>query len=110
MNGSFKFPKKSCWSENCVAQQIRDFVSTVFQGDYKKAFDHYDKNGNKDGQIGRRELEQLVDDLFNGWTKGKIADGIMETSDKGKKDGKISWGEFQTGLNKLLPLKKQKGR
>jgi Ca2+-binding EF-hand superfamily protein len=63
-----------------------------------KMFNEYDKN--KNGNIDKGELEQLLKDadVGNGLTRGAWASGIIKKMDTGS-DKSISWKEFDTVIN-----------
>jgi Ca2+-binding EF-hand superfamily protein len=69
-----------------------------FGGDYRKAFEHYDRD--KRG-IDRTELmEFLADAGIGSWlTRGAWADGVMSALDTDR-DGVISLDEFEAVLKK----------
>jgi Ca2+-binding EF-hand superfamily protein len=82
--------------------ELRDKVAKLikdnFEGDYHKAFDHYDDD--KDGTISKPELVTLLRDagIGNWMTRGRWADGIISELDTDR-DGCISWAEFE-GVSK----------
>lgn len=58
----------------------------------KKLFAGYDGNG--DGKISKRELENLLEDAgFSSWTSGFYASGIISKIDQDG-DGQITWVEY----------------
>ena len=64
----------------------------------RKLFNEYDKN--KNGNIDKGELEQLLKDadVGTGLTRGAWANGIIKKMDTGS-DKSISWKEFDTVIN-----------
>lgn len=85
--------------------QLRELVDKVsrlfaerFGDDYRKAFEHYDRD-KKDGGINRAELLQLLEDadIGNWLTRGAWAHGILAALDTDK-DGAISRAEFEAVL------------
>jgi hypothetical protein len=74
--------------------KISRLVASQFGGDYKKAFAHYDSDG--DGAISKGELGSLLSDagVGNGMTRGAWVKGIIEKLDHSG-DGKIGWQEFE---------------
>ncbi len=83
-------------------QELREKVSALiqfrFEGDYRKAFDHYDSR-QKDGKIDKVELKRLLADAGVGsWlTRDAWADGIITALDTDQ-DGTISSVEFEKTL------------
>ncbi len=81
--------------------ELRDKVAKLikdnFEGDYHKAFDHYDDD--KDGTISKPELVTLLGDagIGNWMTRGRWADGVISQLDTDG-DGHISWTEFEDVL------------
>lgn len=79
--------------------KVKKLVDYKFEGKYKKAFDHYDKNrlGKKDGKVDSDSLKQSLKDadVGNGFTRGLWVKAIIKTMDTDK-DGAISWGEFES--------------
>lgn len=78
--------------------KLERHVDAAYDGDYRKAFDHYDRDG--DGRVAIDELHDLLTDAGVGtrWTWKIWARGIMDALDSDK-DGKISWPEFDLVLN-----------
>ena len=70
-------------------------VKARFDGDYHKAFDHYDL-ADKDGKISKAELIRLLEDagVGNWLTRCPWADGIISALDTDQ-DGLISGAEFE---------------
>lgn len=81
--------------ERELKQKVGALVTNKFGGDYKKAFGHYDTDG--DGAIGKSELVAMLADagVGSGMTRGiwagKIIDKLDSSSDK-----KIDWSEFES--------------
>jgi Ca2+-binding EF-hand superfamily protein len=75
--------------------KVKKLVGEKYQGDYKKAFDHY----GADGVVTRAGVLSLLKDagVGNGMTRGMWADGIIDKMDASK-DGKIQWSEFEAGV------------
>ncbi|NVB83311.1 MAG: EF-hand domain-containing protein [Kofleriaceae bacterium] len=82
-------------NEKELKQKVSALVAKKFGGDYKKAFDHYDTDG--DGGIGKGELVDMLSEagIGNGLTRGVWANKIIEKLDGGG-DKKVQWGEFET--------------
>ena len=79
--------------------KVGSLVRHKFDGDYKRAFAHYDTN--KDGGIDKSELVQLLADagVGNGITRGTWASRIIEKLDSSgdtKGNAMIEWSEFET--------------
>lgn len=76
---------------------LRKYGSTSRES-MEKLFNVYDKNRN--GNIDKAELEQLLKDadIGNGLTRGAWANGIIEKIDTGR-DKSISWREFDSIVN-----------
>jgi hypothetical protein len=74
--------------------KVAALVKRDHDGDYKKAFDHYD--GDKDGGVEKSELVKLLGDagVGNFVTRSTWANRIIEKLDKGQ-DQKIQWSEFE---------------
>jgi Ca2+-binding EF-hand superfamily protein len=82
-----------------LKDQVNKLTATKFENDYKKGFDFYDAN--KDGNIDKSELTQLLTDaeVGNTLTRWKWVDGVMNQMDTNK-DGKITWTEFDSAIHK----------
>jgi hypothetical protein len=82
-------------NEKELKQKVSALVAKKFGGDYKRAFDHYDTDG--DGGIGKGELVGMLSEagVGNGLTRGVWASKIIEKLDGGG-DKKVQWAEFET--------------
>lgn len=71
-----------------LKEKLTHLVNSRFGGDFARAFDHYDRDG--DGKLTRENVLDVITDAGVGrWiTRGMWADGIMEELDKDL-DGKI---------------------
>jgi hypothetical protein len=80
-----------------LKDKVGKLVAKAFQGDLKKAFDHYDAD--HDGAVDAGEIEKLLEDanVGNFVTRGKWVSGILAKMDTNK-DGKITWSEFESGI------------
>lgn len=83
--------------EKIKALLLRKYGSTSRES-MEKLFKSYDKN--KNGDIDKSELEQLLKDadIGNGLTRGMWASGIIEKLDSGR-DKSISWKEFDSAIS-----------
>ena len=74
--------------------KVGKLVDRKFSGDYKKAFEHYDRGG--DGGIDRNDLLELLTEagVGNGMTRGIWATRIIERLDKDG-DQAVTWQEFE---------------
>jgi Ca2+-binding EF-hand superfamily protein len=77
-----------------LADKVSALVKARFGGDYQRAFEHYDANG--DGKVGKDELKALLADagVGNVFTRSAWAGGIIAELDTDG-DGRISWSEFE---------------
>jgi hypothetical protein len=82
-------------NERELRQKVGKLVTEKFDGDYKKAFDHYDTS--RGGSIGKSELVRLLSDagVGNGLTRGAWANGIIDKLDRNM-DHAIDWSEFES--------------
>ena len=80
--------------ERELKTKVSALVANKFGGDYKKAFAHYDTDG--DGAISKGELSDLLSDagVGSGLTRGIWASKIIEKLDTSA-DKKIEWSEFE---------------
>lgn len=80
-----------------LKQKVKALVDGKFGGDYKKAFDAYDRDN--DGAISKDELSSMLSDakVGNGLTRGAWVKGIIGKMDEGG-DQKIQWAEFQSAI------------
>lgn len=85
--------------EKELKTKVKNLVNKKFGGDYKKAFNYYDKD--HDNSINSKELEMLLKDADVGnWaTRGSWVDAIIEKLDTNK-NKKIEWIEFQNVIKK----------
>lgn len=76
-----------------LKQKVSALVNKRFGGDYKKAFAHYDGNG--DDAIDKGELVALLSEagVGNSLTRSKWAGKIIERLDSSG-DLKVQWSEF----------------
>jgi Ca2+-binding EF-hand superfamily protein len=81
-----------------LTDKVTRLITDRFEGDYRKAFEHYD-NDKRDGRINKAELGELLKDagIGNWLTRGTWADGIIAALDADK-DGMISGPEFEAVL------------
>ncbi len=84
--------------KNELRDKVGKLVTDQFEGDYHKAFAHYDSDV-KDGHITKRELTKLLSDagVGNWLTRSAWASGIIAEMDTDK-DGSISEAEFEDVL------------
>ena len=84
-----------------IQEKVTRLVTSRFDGDYHKAFDHYDSQP-KDGKIGGAELRQMLRDagIGNWLTRDAWVDGIISELDKDH-DGMISAAEFEAVIKAL---------
>jgi Ca2+-binding EF-hand superfamily protein len=83
-------------NEQELIRKVRQLVFRRFQGDYKRAFDHYARKRERSGSIDTDELNELLKDadIGNGLTRGAWVSGIIKKLDKNG-DGFISFSELQ---------------
>ena len=76
-------------------EKVQAHVRDNFQGDYRKAFEHYDRN--KDEAISSAELKEFLSAIgITGPLALRLwASGIQEKMDSNR-DALISWDEFQS--------------
>jgi hypothetical protein len=74
--------------------------------DYKDAFDRLDKDNS--GFIEAYEIRELFDDVYNGDAPSFEAEAFMKFFDQND-DGRISWGEFESGLGVAFAAQMEKG-
>lgn len=82
-------------NEKELKQKVSTLVAKKFGGDYKKAFEHYDRD--KDGAVQKDELVKMLAEagVGNGLTRGIWASKIVERLDSGG-DRAIEWSEFES--------------
>ena len=94
--GLFDGLKKEISAE--IQSKVAEMVTTTYGGDYRKAFDHYDKLTTQNGRVDTDAIVKMLEDagvkerLVAG--HGKMASGVIEEFDKSG-DKEISWEEFQ---------------
>jgi len=95
--GTKRGPEKEDANVKELKEKVKKLVAKNFQGDYEKAFRHYDAN--QSGSVDKEEITKLLKDADVGnWaTRGSWVDGILSKMDTNK-DGKIDWKEFQDGI------------
>ena len=78
-----------------LKRKVADLVKRAFGGDYKKAFDAYDRDN--DGKMTKDEIKELLSDagVGNGLTRGAWADGILKKLDMNHDSG-VQWAEFES--------------
>lgn len=83
--------------EKITALMLRKYGDTSRES-MEKLFKLYDKNRN--GNIDKTELEQLLKDaeVGNGFTRGAWVSGIIKKLDSDR-DRSISWREFDSVIN-----------
>jgi hypothetical protein len=76
-----------------LEQKVGSLVGKRFGGDYKRAFEHYDADG--DGAIDKSDLVRLLSEagVGNSLTRGTWASRIIERLDTSG-DHKVQWDEF----------------
>ena len=81
-----------------LKRNVSSLVARRFNGDYKRAFVHYD--GDQDGRMTKEEIVAMLADagVGNFVTRGMWADGILEKLDMNHDRG-VSWGEFDAVFN-----------
>ncbi|MBI4617877.1 MAG: EF-hand domain-containing protein [Planctomycetes bacterium] len=85
-----------------LVTKVFDLVERRYGGDFKKAFDSYDKSG--DGAADEGEIKELLKaaGIGNWATRGAWASGIVEKMDKvgGNNNGKVEWEEFVRAIER----------
>ena len=81
-----------------LTDKVTKLVTDRFNGDYQKAFEHYDSD-KRDGRIDKAELAEFLKDagIGNWLTRGAWTAGILAALDADK-DGTIAAVEFQAAL------------
>jgi hypothetical protein len=79
-------------NERELKMKVSALVAKKYEGDYKKAFEHYAHDGN----VGKGELMKLLSDagVGNGLTRGVWASKIIDRLDRDN-DAAIQWDEFE---------------
>ena len=79
-----------------LIDKVQRLVRVRFQGNYKRAFDHYAGRRRDGGQIDRDELMVLLKDadIGNALTRTAWVSGIISKLDKNG-DGLISFSELE---------------
>jgi Ca2+-binding EF-hand superfamily protein len=80
--------------EQELKTKVRNLVESRFGGDYRKAFECYDRNS--DGGIDRDEVMNVLRQagVGSGLTRGAWADGALDRLDTNH-NGRVEWREFQ---------------
>lgn len=80
-----------------LIDKVGRLVASRFDGDFRKAFDHY--AGNSDGLIGRGDLMELLKDagIGNWLTRNAWVRGVLAELDRDG-DGSISFEELEAVL------------
>lgn len=80
-----------------VVEKVTALVRRKFGGDWKKAFDHYDENG--DGLASTDEIASMLALAGVGYrlTRWAIAEHIITLMDSDN-DGQVSFDEFKAHL------------
>ena len=91
-------------SKDQVLGKVRTYVQTTFGGDYRKAFDHYDKLTTQNGKVDKEAIIRLLADagvdtvvLVLGVpvsAAGKYAGTMIKEFDLDG-DGQVDWNEFE---------------
>jgi hypothetical protein len=86
--------------EEELKTKVKKLVGNKFEGNWRKAFEHYQKIDDQKAKMGRNALDQLLKDADVGsfMTRGLWVDGILKELDQDK-DGLISWDEFEVILD-----------
>jgi hypothetical protein len=94
--------------ERDLKAKVNDLVQTRFDGDLKRAFEHYDLDNN--GSVDKGEIINLLADanVGNKVTRGIIADKLVDKGDASRARGgelQLEWSEFQSafGARALAP-------
>ncbi len=80
-----------------IQAKVGELIKTTYGGDYRKAFDHYDKLTTQNSKVDKKAIIQMLEDAgvkerFAA-SHGKMASGIIEEYDENE-DSQISWEEF----------------
>lgn len=80
-----------------LKEKVGKLVKDNFNGDLKKAFEHYDADG--DNAVNADEISALLKDagVGNAITRGFWVNGILAKLDKNE-DKKVEWPEFKGGV------------
>jgi hypothetical protein len=87
-------------------KDVLDLKGKATIQDYKDAFDRLDKDNS--GFIDAYEIKELFDDVYNGDAPSFEAEAFMKFFDQND-DGRISWGEFESGLGVAFAAQMEKG-
>ena len=76
-----------------LQDKVSSYVDAKFDGDYRKGFDHFDRDD--DGALNRSELYRVLEacDVGNFFTRSAWIDGILERCDANE-NSLLSWTEF----------------
>jgi len=93
--------------EEELKTKVKKLVRDKFEGNYRQAFDYYQKIDAQKAKMGPKALDQLLKDSDVGsfLTRGLWVDGILKELAQDK-DGLISWEEFEA----ILDEKPETGR
>lgn len=83
-----------------LTEKVTTLVNQKYGGDWTAAFSHYATRNGIASLVDKDDLLELLTDagVGNWLTRSAWAEGIIEELD-GSKDQKISWDEFQKGLD-----------
>ncbi|GKY96013.1 hypothetical protein MPSEU_000561800 [Mayamaea pseudoterrestris] len=80
-------------------KELMDIQPSATLDDYRNAFEDLDTDGS--GYIDATEVEDLLDEVYEGKTPAFEVDSFIKFFDTNK-DGRISWDEFERGLGSAL--------
>lgn len=83
-----------------LTEKVTQLVNQRYGGDWTRAFNHYATRNGIASLVDKDDLLELLTDagVGNWLTRSAWAEGIIEKLD-GSHDAKISWEEFQKGLD-----------